>query len=358
MNYAEKLLVDNREIGLGCPAYFIADLASNHDRDIERAKHLIGLAARAGADAVKFQHFLAKDIVSDQGFRSLGAQTSHQAAWSRPVYEVYESNELPRDWTEELAACAAGAGVHFLTTPYDAEAVSLTSPFVAAFKVGSGDITFAPLLEVIAAEQKPVLLATGASDDAEVVRAVELLLRINPQLCVMQCNTNYTGSLENFRFVNLRVLHRFAQRWPGMPLGLSDHTPGHATVLGAVTLGARAIEKHFTDDRGREGPDHAFSMDPEGWSDMVERVRELEASLGDGVKRVEANERETAVVQRRSLRVRHDLCAGSVVTEEDVVSLRPAPQGSIAPVDLGAVLGKTLNRDLAAGECVSEADLA
>ena len=136
----------------------------------------------------------------------------------------------------------------------------------------------------------------------EVQRAVDEILRINPQLVLMQCNTNYTASLDNFRHINLRVLRTYAELFPSAVLGLSDHTPGHATVLGSVALGARVIEKHFTDDNRREGPDHPFSMNPQSWREMVERTRELENALGSTQKFVADNEQETVVVQRRCLR--------------------------------------------------------
>src|SRR5690606_6042822 len=136
---------------------------------------------------------------------------------------------------------------------------------VPAIKIGSGDITFASLVEACAATGKPILLATGAADMADVEQAVELILARTRKLVLMQCNTNYTGSPENFAYVNLRVLHSFAARWPGMVLGFSDHTPGHSAVLGAVAYGARVVEKHFTDDNDRTGPDHAFALNPTTW---------------------------------------------------------------------------------------------
>src|SRR5205823_7586903 len=122
---------------------------------------------------------------------------------------------------------------------------------------------------------------------------------IGTPVCLMQCNTNYTGSLQNFAHIHLNVLRTYASRFPEAVLGLSDHTPGHATVLGAVALGARAIEKHFTDDCSREGPDHGFSMDRRTWREMVDRTRELELALGNGIKRIEDNEQQTVVLQRR-----------------------------------------------------------
>jgi N-acetylneuraminate synthase len=351
------LQIGARTIAADRPTYFIADIASNHDGSLDRARELIHRCAEAGADAVKFQHFRAKDIVSDYGFRRLGGGLAHQARWSKPVVEVYRQYELDYDWTEELAATARKAEIDFLTTPYDLAAVDRVASLVAAFKIGSGDIDWLELIERVAGEGKPVILATGAAELDDVVRAVNAVLAENEDLALMQCNTNYTGSPENFRFVNLRVLSAFAERWPGLVLGLSDHTPGHATVLGAVTLGARLIEKHFTDDNGREGPDHAFSMTPASWLEMVRRTRDLELALGDGVKRVEENERDAAIVQRRCLRLTRDVRAGVSLKATDVECLRPAEPGSLPPWRLADVVGSSPVRDMVRGESLRAEDL-
>jgi len=357
MRYAPSFLINGRQIAIDAPTYFVADIASNHDGDLERAKALIHHAAEAGADAVKFQHFKARSIVSDVGFKELGSQLSHQAGWKKSVYEVYEDCELDRSWNEILADEAKAAKVDFMTTPYDVDAVNECAPLVAAFKVGSGDITWTQNLELIAQQNKPVLLATGASTQEDTTRAVEALLKHNREICLMQCNTNYTGSLENFRYVNLNVLRSFAVQYPGMILGLSDHTPGHAAVLGAVALGARMIEKHFTDDNGRTGPDHAFSLNPKTWRDMVDRTRELEFALGDGIKRIEANEAKTIVVQRRCLRLTRDLPVGSVLAAGDLEPLRPAPVDSLPPYRLEELVGRRLSGAKKSGEALYLADL-
>jgi N-acetylneuraminate synthase len=138
--------------------------------------------------------------------------------------------------------------------------------------------------------------------------------------------------------------------YPNVTLGLSDHTPGHVTVLGAVTLGARVVEKHFTDDTLRVGPDHGFSLDPTSWRAMVDDTRMLEAALGTGIKQVEPNEAQTVVLQRRCVRAAHALTAGTVITEADIEVLRPAPAEAIAAHEFSKVLGTTLNRDLVFGE--------
>jgi sialic acid synthase SpsE len=357
MQYETTIRIAEREISLSAPTYFIADIASNHDGSLERAKDLIWLAKEAGADCAKFQHFLASKIVSHYGFSALKQQVGHQAQWDKPVYEVYKAYETNRAWNDVLAETAKAAGIHFMTTPYDFEAIDTFVDLMPAYKVGSGDITWTEALERIAAKGKPVLLATGAADMVDVERAVSAILKHGRQLLLMQCNTNYTGSVDNFSYVNLHVLKSFALHYPGMPLGLSDHTPGHAAVLGAVTLGARAIEKHFTDDNSRNGPDHGFAINPKNWHEMVDRTRELELALGDGVKRVERNERDTLVVQRRCLRLTMNRQAGDFLAASDLEPLRPAPAGAVHPYDQQVVLGRKLRIAKVAGDALYYSDL-
>ena len=319
-----------KKIGLEYPTYFIADIAANHDGDIERAKELIYLAAEAGADAAKFQHFQAETIVSDVGFKSLKSSESHQSGWKKSVFEVYKGASVSLDWTPVLKETCDKAGVTFFTSPYALDIVDHIDPHVPAYKIGSGDITWTEMIEYIALKHKPYIMATGASSIDDVLRAVSAALEINPKLCLMQCNTNYTASLENFKYIQLNVLQVFREMFPNLVLGLSDHTPGHATVLGAVTLGARMIEKHFTDDVQRVGPDHAFSMDQNSWRDMVDRTRELENALGVGIKQVEDNEKETVVLQRRAIRTNTSLEAGSILTRDQLTVLRPCPADALA----------------------------
>ncbi len=354
---AHEIQIGSKKIGWDHPTYFIADVAANHDGDLERAKDLIYLAAENGADAAKFQHFKAETIVSDYGFKNMGNQQSHQSKWKKSVFEVYQDASVNVEWTSTLKETCDKAGITFFTSPYSMELVDAVNSYVPAFKVGSGDITWLEIIEHMAQKGKPMLVATGASTADEVAQVVDHVLGITGDLALMQCNTNYTGSLENFKYIQLNVLKSYASMFPGLILGLSDHTPGHATVLGSIALGARVIEKHFTDDTKREGPDHPFSMDPKAWKDMVERSRELEISLGSGVKKVEKNEEETVVIQRRSLRTVRDLNAGSILTREDIIPLRPCPADGISPLDTPVVIGKTLVNELKGGEHIRWRDL-
>jgi N-acetylneuraminate synthase len=357
MNYDTEIFIEGQRISSREPTYFIADIAANHDGDLQRAIELIVLAKEAGADAAKFQHFKANSIVSDVGFKSLGQQQSHQSKWKKSVFEVYQDASVDLGWTPALKEACDKVGITFLTSPYAFDLVDHVDPYVQAYKIGSGDITWIEMIEHIASKNKPLVLASGASTMDDVHRAVVAATSINSQFVLMQCNTNYTGSLENFKFIQLNVLRSFQAMYPAMVLGLSDHTPGHSTVLGAVTLGARVIEKHFTDDVNRIGPDHAFSMNPHAWKEMVERTRELENALGHGVKKIEDNEAQTAILQRRAIRFVRDMAVGEVVRKEDLEVLRPCPSDGLPPYRMGAVLGKTLRHDMTRGQHLKISDI-
>lgn len=345
-----EIKIGKHLIGDQHPTYFIADISANHDGDLERAKMLIHLAKEAGADAAKFQNFRAPKIVSDYGFKAMQGQVSHQAKWKKSVFEVYADASIPFDWTPILKEECDRAGIDYFSSPYDFEAVDYLDPFVPAHKIGSGDVDWLEMLLHIARKGKPVILSTGAADIGDVQRAVHTVLLVNQQLALLQCNTNYTASPVNFEHINLRVLHTYRTMFPEVVLGLSDHTSGHATVLGAVALGARIIEKHFTDDTSRVGPDHPFSMTPQTWKEMVDRTRELEKALGSADKMISGNEKDTSVVQRRCLRAARDIKAGETFSRDMIDVLRPAAPEAIKPYDVEKVIGTRALVDIPAGK--------
>jgi len=358
LNYNSEIFINQRRISIDSPVYFIADIGANHDGDIERAKELIWLAAESGADAVKFQHFSADSIVSDFGFNALENKFSHQSKWEKPVYETYKDASLNMSWTEILLKKCNEAKTDFFTSPYSLQIVDEVNHFVPAYKIGSGDITFTEIISHIARKQKPVLLATGASTFSDVERAVDAILQHNPNIVLMQCNTNYTGDVENFRYINLKVIETYKRKYPQMILGLSDHTIGDSTVLASIALGARVIEKHFTDDNKRKGPDHFFAMTPSSWKIMVERSREVEASLGSGIKEVEENEKETVILQRRCMCTTRSLPANHVLREEDLIALRPAPPiNSYEPYRKSEIVGAILVKPKIKGDAIFKDDI-
>jgi sialic acid synthase SpsE len=344
MNTAEasaNCLVGSRVINSRSPVYFIADIGANHDGSLDRAFELIELAKAAGVDAVKFQHFSAPTIVSKSGFEQLPSM-SHQSKWKKSVFDVYRGASIDLNWTALLSQKCDKVGIDFFTSPYSPDLVEHIDPFVTAHKIGSGEITWLEQLKSIAQRGKTVILACGAANEDEVDRALNEILPINPKVILLQCNTNYTGQEENFDFVNLRVLERFSEKYPGLLVGLSDHTAGDVTALGAVALGAKVIEKHFTDDKDRDGPDHGFAMDDVEWKIMIERTRLLERALGDGIKRIEPNEKETVIVQRRSLTSTSDLEAGTILKKAHIYPVRPCLPDGIPADKIQDYVGKTL----------------
>ncbi len=352
-----EIKIGSHMIGANRPVYFVADIAANHDGDLERAKMLIRLAGQAGANAAKFQNFRAPKIVSDYGFSHMDSQVSHQASWKKSVYQVYTEASIPFEWTPILKQACDEAGIDFFSAPYDFDAIDMLDPYVEIYKAGSGEIDWIEALERMASKGKPFFVATGASDVGEVQRAVHAILKINPQLVLMQCNTNYTASPGNYDHLHLNVLKTYASMFPEVILGLSDHTHAIAPILGAVTLGARVIERHLTDSNERQGPDHKFAMNPEKWAYMVEETRILERCLGSADKSVAANEIETAVIQRRCLRAARNIQAGEVFTREMIDVLRPATPGAIKPDEILAVVGKRALMDIPLGKDLRWTDL-
>jgi N-acetylneuraminate synthase len=349
--------IEGHTIGADQPLYFIADIGANHDGNFERAERLIELAKNAGAHAAKFQNFSAPKIVSAQGFRSLEGQLSHQAKWKKSVYETYEDASISWDWSPKLKEKCDEIGLTYMTSAYDFESVDHVDPYVPAYKIGSGDVTWHEIIEHIARKAKPVFIASGASTMSEVKSAMEILQRYTCDIVLMQCNTNYTGSEENFQYANLNVLKTYAKMFKDVVLGLSDHTLGHSTVVGAVALGARVFEKHFTDDNSREGPDHRFAMNPQAWKEMVNRANEVYLALGDGQKIIQENEKETAIVQRRGLRFTKDLQEGDILEAADLFPLRPQHPDGIPPYEILTLVGKRLKRKVTVDDHIRRGDV-
>ena len=352
-----NIKIGKHTLGFDQPLYFVADIAANHDGSLDRAFKLIELAKESGAHAAKFQNFVASKIVSRSGFDNLGAKMSHQSKWKKSVYEIYEDASVSYDWTAKLKEKCEEVDIEYFTSPYDFESVDHVDPYVRAYKIGSGDVTWHDIIDYIVKKRKPVFIATGASTLDEVKLAMSVLQKNTKDIVLMQCNTNYTAKVENFKYINLNVLKTYKDLFPDVLLGLSDHTHGHATVLGAISMGARVFEKHFTDDNNREGPDHKFAMNPNTWSEMVDRSNEVYQSLGNGLKIIEENEKETAIVQRRGLRFAKDLPKGHILGKDDLFPLRPFNSDGIPPYDIVNLAGRKLNRQVKVDDYIRREDL-
>ena len=352
-----EITIVDRKIGMGHPTYFIADIAANHDGNLDHAIDLIRLAKEAGADAAKFQNFRAPKIVSDYGYKSLGEQLSHQAQWKKSVFEVYEDASVPFEWTPTLKEACEEFEIHFLSSPYDYEAIEMLDPYVPAYKAGSGLMSWPEAIVRMAKMGKPMLIATGASDMQDVRRVMVEVEPINDQIVLFQCNTNYTADEANYDHLHLNVLKSYAEEFPNAILGLSDHTQSAAPVVAAVALGARVIERHFTDSNDREGPDHKFALNPQNWAHMVAEVRIVERNLGNPIKKVADNERDTYIVQRRCLRAARNIKAGEIFTDEMLEVLRPASPGALMAWDMAKVIGKQAKSDIPYGKDIQASDI-
>jgi len=328
-----KIKIGDRWVGDGEPTYIIAEIGSNHDGSLEQAKKMIDYAKEAGADAAKFQSFLAGKLISKTGFKE---KKSFQAKWPKSVWQVYKDAELPREWHEILADYCKKKKIHFLSSAWDEEAVDLLDELdVPAFKVGSGDITNLPLLRYIAEKGRPIILSTGASTLDEVREAVEVIKSTgNNDIILLHCVVNYPSPIED---ANIRAMVTLKETF-GYPVGYSDHTLDDLVPLGAVALGACVIEKHITIDRSLSGPDHPFAMEVPEFAAMVRKIRLLERALGSPIKQVTPSEKETVILQRRSLFAKTDIPAGTIISRDMIEILRPAI--GLPPKLIDAVVGK------------------
>ena len=299
------IAIGGNPVGDDAPTYVIAEIGSNHDGSRDEAIRLIEAAAGAGADCVKFQAFRAQTLVSP----------------THPGFATLERLSLASSWYPDLKAAADRCDVHFAATPFDLDAVrELVTIGVPVLKIASGDLTYTDLLEEAAATGLPLVVSTGAAYLNEVAEAMRVMRAAGAtQIVLLHCASAYPAS---FAAANVRAVATLASEF-GVPVGFSDHTPGHAAALAAVALGARLIEKHITFSRSQLGPDHSYALTVEEFADMVRNIRAVEEALGSGTKEPvesEMGEREWA---RRGVYATRPLNAGHVLTADDLVCLRP-----------------------------------
>jgi len=342
--FPKTLAFGDRRVGEGLPTYVIAEIGANFDRSLQKAKDLAYAAKEAGADCAKFQSFITERIVSPEGFSRMALKGVH-GSWGRSVDAVFRDAEFPREWHGEVADYCRSIGIQFSTSPYDFEAVDLCEQLDVPFiKMGSGEITWLEMLRYAAGKNRPIVLGTGDATLAEIDEAVRVIESTgNNKLVLLQCITNYPSQIAS---ANIRVLAAYRQAFDTL-VGYSDHSPGLTVALGAVSLGAVVIEKHFTLSKQDDGPDHPHSMEPTEFATMVRCIRELESALGGSRKGVVEEEAETVFVQRRGLYTSRRITAGSRLQREDIVALRPAL--GLAPKYHDALIGRTTGVDLEKG---------
>ncbi len=323
-----------RSIGPGSPVYVVAELSANHRGSLAEARQLIHAAADAGADAVKLQTYTADTLTIDSQREWFRIEAG--TLWSgRTLYDLYQEAYTPWEWHAELKREAEQCGLTLFSTPFDLTAVAFLEQLgMPAHKIASFELVDLALVAAVARTGKPLIVSTGMAEWNEIDEAVAAIRATgNEQFALLKCTSAYPAPLAE---MNLRVLPRLAERY-GVPVGLSDHSPGHTAAVAAVALGASIIEKHFTLDRRAGGPDAAFSLEPAEFRALVDAVRATEAALGsDDIISGPAEQRSR--VFRRSLFVVADMQVGDEFTATNVRSIRPGH--GLAPKHLPAVLGR------------------
>ncbi|HUP32557.1 MAG TPA: N-acetylneuraminate synthase [Gaiellaceae bacterium] len=336
-----------RQVGPGRPCFVIAEVGVNHDGSLDRALLLIEAAAEGGADAVKFQTFRAERIATVDA-----PKAPYQLAGTDPEesqLDMLRRLELTPDAHRTLKAAAESHGLEFLSSMFDEESADLLAGLgVSAFKIPSGEITNLALLAHVGLLGRPVILSTGMADLGEVETALgELEAAGNYRVVLLHCVSAYPAPVAE---ANLRAMATMEAAF-GVPVGFSDHTLGSEVALAAVALGACMIEKHLTLDRSAPGPDHAASLEPPAFGELVRGIRAVESALGDGQKLPAPSERATAAVARKSLVAARDIAAGTVVTDEMVVLSRPGT--GLPPGARDLIVGRVAAVDIARGTLLS-----
>jgi N,N'-diacetyllegionaminate synthase len=342
-----------RSAGAGpSSVYVIAEAGVNHNGDLALAKKLADAARACGADAVKYQSFKAESLVSRRAQKAEYQKKSTGAAESQ--LDMIRKLQLSDADHRALAEHCRAIGITFLSTPFDEASADLLDALgVPLFKLPSGELTNKPLLQHVARKGKPLILSTGMSTLAEVAEAVGWIRAVSgAPLTVLHCLTEYPAPASQ---ANLRAMDTLREAL-GVPVGYSDHTPGHEVSVAAAARGASVLEKHLTLDRSLPGPDQAASLDPAEFAALVKAVRSVSAALGDGVKRPVPSELANRAVARRSVVAAKDLPAGHALTRADLALKRPGD--GIAPAELERVVGRKLKKAVEADETLTWEALA
>ena len=370
----KKRFVDRgKPNSLDKPVYIIAEIGVNHNGSLKIAKQLVLKASKAGADAVKFQSFVAEELVSSQA-KKASYQLRHTNK-KQSQLEMLKQFELDEGAHLDLKKYCSKLGVDFLSTPFDNLSLKMLvhSVGVTMLKVPSGEITNAPFLLAMARTRLPLIVSTGMCDLNEVRRALQVLAFgyigdrhqypsaamceqalescagteiMKQKVILLQCTTEYPAP---FQDINLRAMDVLREEF-GLRVGLSDHSAGWVASVAAVARDAKVIEKHFTLDRSLPGPDHAASLTPAEFSEMVQSIREVEQSLGVAVKSPANSEMKNKLVARRSIVARHNIKRGELFTDQNLTMKRPGT--GLSGFEWDSVIGKRANRNFKKDEII------
>src|SRR5918911_499526 len=335
---SRQLTVDGVRIADDAPCYVIAEIGHNHQGDVEKAKQLIHSAHEWGANAVKLQKRSTKTLYT----REFYEQPYDNEFSFGPTYgEHREALELDADEYRELQRYSRELGITFFATAWDFESADFLAELdMPAYKIASGDLKNTPLQRYVAQIGKPIFLSTGGGTMEDIERAVDAILPINEQLCVLQCTAAYPAAVED---LNLNVITTLRERFPELVIGLSDHQNGIAMAVVAFMLGARVIEKHFTLDHALKGTDHAFSLMPDGMRRLVRDLHRVPSALGDPTKRPLPIEADALEKMGKKLVAARELELGHVLTAADLAIKSPA-DGGLPPYELNRLIGRRLRR--------------
>ena len=326
----------------------IGEAGVNHNGDLNIARKLIDVAVEAGVDMVKFQTF-----ITEEGITGNAEKAKYQLSTTdkkETQFEMLKKLELDREAHEELIRHCNHKGIRFLSTAFDHSSIDLLNELnIPLYKVPSGEITNLPYLRHIGRMGKPVILSTGMATLKEVEDAINVLRESGTpkgEITVLHCNTSYPTPMED---VNLKGMLTIRDELE-VKVGYSDHTLGIEIPIASVAMGASVIEKHFTLDRGMEGPDHKASLDPCELKAMVNAIRNIENALGDGVKRPSSSEMKNKSVARKSIVAARDILEGEIFTKEDLVVKRPGT--GISPMKWDEIIGTIAQRDFSKDEAI------
>lgn len=342
-----EISIAGRKVGPGWPCFIIAEVGVSHNGDVRLARQMVKLAARVGADAVKFQSFKADRLASPSTPKAEYQMRTTESKESQ--LEMLRRLELSPGAHRELMNYCRQRDILFMSSPFDEESANFLAELpIEVFKIPSGEITNLPFLMHVARKGKPMIVSTGMSNLSEVEVAVRTIENVgNRDLVLLQCVSNYPADPAE---ANLRAMHTMAAAFD-FPVGYSDHTLGIEVALAAVALGACVIEKHFTLDRTLPGPDHQASLEPDELEALVKGIRIVEAALGHGRKEPADSERQTAAVARKSIVAARNIPAGTTLTEELTAIKRPGT--GLPPCMLAQVVGRVATTDIPAGRLLT-----
>ena len=342
--------INSRIISGDSPCFIIAEAGVNHNGDIKRAKQMIDVAKRIGADAIKFQTYKTEKLVTEYAKQAKYQKNNTQ---EKNQFDMLKKLELSGEEFSELFNYAEERGIIFLSTPFDIESADLLNRIgVGAFKIGSGDLTNFPLLEYIAVFGKPLILSTGMSTLEEISETLDILSDYGPKdIILLHCTSSYPTEIYD---ANLRIIPMLKNKF-GFYVGFSDHTKSRMIPAVAVALGAVIVEKHFTLNHNLVGPDHKMSLEPDEFQEMVINIRQVEKALGNGIKSIRNNEKEVRNIARKSIVASIDIPNGTIISRDMLDVKRPGT--GLAPKYLQTIIGKKARRNISKDQLIKMLDL-